>query len=109
MKRVMIKGFGVTRNICIRKSNKYYGHWYLTFWVKYKPIFKLYIWIVKLEINGGYKKMKNGIHGNREQLEELSVNRILGELYDKAKAENDGKVHIREIEDGHIGDTIELY
>lgn len=64
---------------------------------------------VKLEINGGYKKMKNGIHGNREQLEELSVNRILGELYDKAKAENDGKVHIREIEDGHIGYTIELY
>lgn len=53
--------------------------------------------------------MKNGIHGNREQLEELSVNRILGELYDKAKAENDGKVHIREIEDGHIGYTIELY
>lgn len=53
--------------------------------------------------------MKNGIHGNREQLEELSVNRILGELYDKAKTENDGKVHIREIEDGHIGDTIELY
>jgi hypothetical protein len=64
---------------------------------------------VQLEINGGYKKMKNGIHGNREQLEELSVNRILGELYDKAKAENDGKFHIREIEDGHVGDTIELY
>ena len=42
----MIKGFGVTRNICIRKSNKYYGHWYLTFWVKYKPIFKLYLWKV---------------------------------------------------------------
>lgn len=53
--------------------------------------------------------MKNEIHGNREQLEELSVNRILGELYDKAKAENDGKVHIREIKDGHVGDTIELY
>jgi hypothetical protein len=53
--------------------------------------------------------MKNGIHGNREQLEELSVNRILGELYDKAKTENDGKVHIREIEDRHVGDTIELY
>ena len=67
------------------------------------------VYVVKLEINGGYKKMKNGIHGNREQLEELSVNRILGELYDKAKAENDGKVHIREIEDGHVGDTIELY
>ena len=41
--------------------------------------------------------MKNGIHGNREQLEELSVNRSLGELYDKAKAENDGKVHITEL------------
>lgn len=54
-------------------------------------------------------KKKNGIHGNREQIDELSVNRILGELYDKAKAENDGKVHIREIEDGHVGDTIELY
>ena len=54
---------------------------------------------VKLEFIGGYKKVKNGIHGNREQIEELSVNRILGELYDKAKAENDGKVHIREIEE----------
>lgn len=62
-----------------------------------------------VEFIGGYKKMKNGIHRNRKQLEELSVNRILGELYDKAKAENDGKVHIREIEDGHVGDTIELY
>lgn len=65
--------------------------------------------IGNLDFIGGYKKMKNGIHGNRKQLEELSVNRILGELYDKAKAENDGKVHIREIEDGHVGDTIELY
>ena len=53
--------------------------------------------------------MKNGIHGNREQLEELSVNRILGELYDKAKAENDGKVHIREIKNGHVGEMIEKY
>ena len=35
--------------------------------------------------------MKNGIHGSRELLDELSVNRILGELYDKAKAENDGR------------------
>lgn len=50
--------------------------------------------------------MKNGIHGSRELLDELSVNRILGELYDKAKAENDGKVHIRKIEDGHVGDII---
>lgn len=51
--------------------------------------------------------MKNGIHGNRELPDELSVNRILGELYNKAKAENDGKVHIREIEDGHVGDIID--
>lgn len=55
------------------------------------------------------RKHDRRIHGNREQLEELSVNRILGELYDKAKTENDGKVHIREIEDRHVGDTIELY
>jgi hypothetical protein len=53
--------------------------------------------------------MKDGIHGNREQVEKLSASRILSELYDKAKAENDGKVHIREIEDGHVGEMIEKY
>lgn len=53
--------------------------------------------------------MKDGIHGNREQVEELSAGRILSELYDKAKAENDGKVHIREIKNGHVGKTIEKY
>ena len=46
MKKVMINGFGVTRNMCMRKSNKHYRHWYLTFWVKYKPILKLYRWKV---------------------------------------------------------------
>lgn len=35
--------------------------------------------------------MKDGIHGNREQVEKLSASRILSELYDKAKIENDGK------------------
>lgn len=53
--------------------------------------------------------MKDGIHGNREQAEELSAIRILNELYDKAKTENDGKVHIRDIKDGHIGETIERF
>lgn len=53
--------------------------------------------------------MKDGIHGNREQAEKLSAIRILNELYDKAKTENDGKVHIRDIKDGHIGETIERF
>lgn len=51
--------------------------------------------------------MKDGIHGNKEQIEEFSANRILNELYEKAKVENDGKAHIREIKNGHIGKTIE--
>jgi hypothetical protein len=53
--------------------------------------------------------MKDGIHGNREQVEELSASRILSELYDKTKIENDGKVHIREIKNGHVGEMIEKY
>lgn len=53
--------------------------------------------------------MKDGIHGNRERVKELSASRILSELYDKAKTQNDGKVHIREIKDGHVGDIIESY
>lgn len=55
------------------------------------------------------RRMKDGIHGNREQVEELSASRILNELYEKAKTENDGKVHIREIKNGHVGETIEKY
>ena len=53
--------------------------------------------------------MKDGIHGNRERIEELSATSILRELYDKAKFENDGKVHIREIKNGHVGGSIESY
>ena len=53
--------------------------------------------------------MKDGIHGNRGQVEELSAGRILSELYDKAIIENDGKVHIREIKNGHVGEMIEKY
>ena len=53
--------------------------------------------------------MKDGIHGNREQVKELAASRILNELYGKAKIENDGKVHVREIKDGHIGSIIGCY
>lgn len=53
--------------------------------------------------------MKDGIHGNREQVEEFSATRILKELYDKAKTENNGKVHIRKIKNGHVGETIERF
>lgn len=53
--------------------------------------------------------MKDGIHGNREQIEELSATKILRELYDQAKFENDGKVHIRAIKNGHVRETVESY
>lgn len=53
--------------------------------------------------------MKDGIHGNREQVKVLSAGKILSELYDKAKIENDGKVHIREIKNGHVGEMIEKH
>lgn len=54
-------------------------------------------------------KMKDGIHGNREQVKVLPAGKILSELYDKAKIENDGKVHIREIKNGHVGEMIEKH
>lgn len=53
--------------------------------------------------------MKDGIHGNRKQIEELSAIRILKELHDKAKTENDGKVHVREIKNGHVGEIIKKF
>lgn len=53
--------------------------------------------------------MKDGIHGNNTQMDELSASRILSELYDKAKNENDRKVHIREIKDGQVGEIIERF
>jgi len=45
--------------------------------------------------------MKNGTHGNRP-IEEISAHRILKELYEHRKQNEDGKVHIHEIRDGHI-------
>lgn len=53
--------------------------------------------------------MKNGTHRNKNNIEELSAMRILRELRGNALKENDGKVHIREIRNGHVGRTIETY
>lgn len=52
--------------------------------------------------------MKNGIHG-RQPIDEISAFRLLKELNQKAKTDNDGKVHIRNIENGHITNAIETY
>ena len=52
--------------------------------------------------------MKNGIHGNRP-IDEISAYRILKEIHDKAIKDNDGKVHIREIQNDKVGKTIATY
>lgn len=49
----------------------------------------------------GYKKTAH--------IDELSAIRILRELRERALKENDGKVHVREINNGHIGRTIEKF
>ena len=49
------------------------------------------------------------INRNNIPIYELQAMRILRELYEKAQKETDSKVHIREIRDGHIGDTIERF
>ena len=51
--------------------------------------------------------MKNGIHVNVNNIDEISARRILCELREKSLKENDGKVHVRDIENGHVGRTIE--
>lgn len=51
--------------------------------------------------------MKNGTHVNLNTIDEISAMRILRELREKSLKEKDGKVHIREIENGHVGKTIE--
>lgn len=49
--------------------------------------------------------MKNGIHGSRK-IDETTSSRLLKELYEKRKENEDGRVHIHEIKDGHIGKEI---
>ena len=51
--------------------------------------------------------MKNGIHGNRP-IDEISAYRILKEIHSKA-IKDDGKVHIREIQNNKVGKTIATY
>ena len=46
--------------------------------------------------------MKNGIHSNNKQIDEISAYRILRELLEHRKENEDGKVHVHEIKDGHI-------
>ena len=41
------------------------------------------------------------------KFDKLSASRILDELYNRAKVESDGKVHIRNIKDGYVRETIE--
>ena len=52
--------------------------------------------------------MKNGIHGNRK-IDEISACRILREMYKHRKENEDEKVHIHEIKNGHISKTIRVY
>lgn len=42
--------------------------------------------------------MKDGIHRDVTKIDELSATRILREVQQKALKENDGKVHIRELD-----------
>lgn len=53
--------------------------------------------------------MKNGIHVNATKINEITAHRLLNELYQKSKKENNGKVNIRKIEDNHITETVERY
>ena len=49
--------------------------------------------------------MKDGIHGVR-QIDETTASKLLKELYENRKKNKDGKVHVHEIENGHIGEEI---
>ena len=53
--------------------------------------------------------MKNGTHVNVTKVDEITAHRLLNELYQKSKKENNGKVNIRKIEDNHIAETVERY
>lgn len=53
--------------------------------------------------------MKNGIHANTAKINEITAHRLLNELYQKSKKDNNGKVNIRKIEGNHIAETAERY
>lgn len=50
--------------------------------------------------------MKDGIHVSSKQIGEITAYRLLKELYENRKKNEDGKVHVHEIEDEHIGKEI---
>jgi hypothetical protein len=52
--------------------------------------------------------MKDGIHGAR-QIDETTASRLLKELYENRKKNEDGKVHVHEIKDGNIGKEIKRF
>lgn len=62
---------------------------------------------MKLNAKSEVRNMKNGTHVNLNTIDEISAMRILRELREKSLKENDGKVHVRDIENGHVGRTIE--
>lgn len=62
---------------------------------------------MKLNEKSEVRNMKNGTHVNLNTIDEISAMRILRELREKSLKENDGKVHVRDIENGHVGRTIE--
>lgn len=53
--------------------------------------------------------MKYGIQSNVTSIDELSAMRIFKKLRENSLKENEGGVHVREIENGHIGKTIEKF
>jgi predicted RNA-binding protein with RPS1 domain len=53
-------------------------------------------------------EMKFGTRCSK-QIDEITAYRLLKELYEKRSKNQDGKVHIHEIKDGHIGEEIENF
>lgn len=64
---------------------------------------------MKLNEKSEVRNMKNGTHVNLNTIDEISAMRILRELREKSLKENDGKVHVRDIENGHVGRTIKKF
>lgn len=50
--------------------------------------------------------MEDGIFGSSETQSKEVADKLLQGLYEKAKTENNEGVHVREIVDGHIGETV---
>lgn len=77
-------------------------------WREYSPIIPFRHWNDDL-LGKEKTNMKNGTHVNVTKVDEITAHRLLNELYQKSKKENNGKVNIRKIEDNHIAETVERY